>query len=94
MPMVAHVDHTEHDVMVVVTEQGYADLRGLSPRERAKVLIYKCAHPGYRPWLRDSLDRASREKYQHTPHLLKESLAWHVNFMEHGTMKLPPEHKK
>ncbi|MGI6413077.1 MAG: acetyl-CoA hydrolase/transferase family protein [Syntrophomonadaceae bacterium] len=92
VPMVAHVDHTEHDVMVVVTEQGYADLRGLSPRERAKVLIDKCAHPDYKPWLRDYLDRASREKYKHTPHLLKESLAWHVNFMERGTMKPRPEY--
>ena len=35
VPMVSHVDHTEHEVMVLVTEQGYADLRGLSPKERA-----------------------------------------------------------
>ena len=33
--MASHVDHTEHDVQVVVTEQGLADLRGLSPRQRA-----------------------------------------------------------
>ena len=26
--MVAHVDHTEHDVEILVTEQGLADLRG------------------------------------------------------------------
>src|SRR6185312_4170196 len=32
VPMVSHVDHTEHDVQVVVTEQGLADLRGLAPR--------------------------------------------------------------
>jgi succinyl-CoA:acetate CoA-transferase len=24
----SHIDHTEHDVQVVVTEQGLADLRG------------------------------------------------------------------
>ena len=29
VPFVSHVDHTEHDVDVIVTEQGYADLRGL-----------------------------------------------------------------
>jgi succinyl-CoA:acetate CoA-transferase len=34
VPMVSHVDHTEHDVQVLVTEQGLADLRGLSPRQR------------------------------------------------------------
>ena len=32
VPMVSHVDHTEHDVHVIVTEQGVADLRGLAPR--------------------------------------------------------------
>ena len=43
VPMVSHVDHTEHDVQVVVTEQGLADLRGLSPRQRAHLIIEKCA---------------------------------------------------
>ncbi|MEO7200894.1 MAG: acetyl-CoA hydrolase/transferase family protein, partial [Dokdonella sp.] len=33
VPMVSHVDHTEHDTMLVVTEQGLADLRGLAPRQ-------------------------------------------------------------
>ena len=36
VPMVSHVDHTEHDVDVLVTECGLADLRGLAPRERAR----------------------------------------------------------
>src|SRR5215470_938676 len=52
VPMVSHVDHTEHDVDVVVTEQGLADLRGLSPRQRARLIIDKCAHPDYRAALR------------------------------------------
>ena len=46
VPMVSHVDHTEHDVQVIVTEQGLADLRGLSPRQRAHLIIEKCASPG------------------------------------------------
>src|SRR5699024_8439772 len=29
VPFVSHVDHTEHDVDVIVTEQGFADVRGL-----------------------------------------------------------------
>jgi succinyl-CoA:acetate CoA-transferase len=33
--MVSHVDHTEHDVHVIVTEQGVGDLRGLPPQRRA-----------------------------------------------------------
>src|SRR5574343_111625 len=35
VPLGSHVDHTEHDVQVIVTEQGLADLRGLSPKKRA-----------------------------------------------------------
>ena len=45
VPFVSHVDHTEHDVDVIVTEQGYADLRGLAPKERAPLIIQRCAHP-------------------------------------------------
>jgi succinyl-CoA:acetate CoA-transferase len=30
--MVSHVDHTEHDVHIIVTEHGLADLRGKAPR--------------------------------------------------------------
>ena len=58
VPMVSHVDHTEHDVHVIVTEQGLADLRGLPPRRRAQEIIDHCAHPDYRPALQDYLDRA------------------------------------
>lgn len=49
VPMVSHVDQTEHDVAVVVTEQGVADLRWKTPNERAELLIENCAHPDYRP---------------------------------------------
>lgn len=30
VPMCSHVDHSEHSVKVIITEQGIADLRGLS----------------------------------------------------------------
>jgi succinyl-CoA:acetate CoA-transferase len=55
--MVTHVDHTEHDVQIVVTEHGLADLRGLSPKQRAKLVIDNAAHPSFRPALRDYFDR-------------------------------------
>lgn len=88
VPMVSHVDHTEHDVAVVVTEQGLADLRGLSPKQRARVVIQHCAHPDYRPLLQDYFDRACRDsKGKHTPHLLGEALAWHERFVETGSMR-------
>jgi len=87
VPMVSHVDHTEHDVQVIVTEQGLADLRGLSPKKRAKVIIENCAHPAFRPALLDYYDRALRDSHgKHTPHLLDEAFLWHRNFLGEGRM--------
>jgi succinyl-CoA:acetate CoA-transferase len=88
VPMASHVDHTEHDVQVVVTEQGLADLRGLSPRQRAHLIIEKCASPDYKPLLLDYLNRAERLSYgRHTPHLLSEALSWHNRYLRSGRMK-------
>lgn len=88
VPMVSHVDHTEHDVDVIVTEQGIADLRGLSPIERAERIIENCAHPLYKEQLRSYLDRAvETSKYKHEPHILKEALAYHDRFLKTGSMK-------
>lgn len=39
VPMVSHLDHSEHSVNIVITEQGVADLRGKSPKERAQKLL-------------------------------------------------------
>ena len=64
VPMVSHVDHTEHDVQVIVTEQGLADLRGLPPRRRAQHIIDHCAHPDYRAALQDYFDRAQAQRRQ------------------------------
>lgn len=87
VPMVSHVDHTEHEVMVIVTEQGYADLRGLSPQERAVKIIENCAHPDYKEQLLDYFHRARKTGPQHTPHILDEALSWHHRFVKTGTMK-------
>lgn len=89
VPMVSHHDHTEHDVMFVVTEQGMADLRGKSPRQRAQLIINNCAHPDYRDMLRDYYDRAEKSGAGlHTPHLLGEALSWHQRFVETGDMRI------
>ena len=88
VPMASHVDHTEHDVSVLVTEQGLADLRGLSPRQRARAIIANCAHPTYRALLEDYFERALRDsKGKHTPHLLGEALSWHQRFLDTGDMR-------
>lgn len=87
VPMVSHHDHTEHDVMVIVTEQGLADLRGLSPKERARKIIINCAHPDYRDMLMDYYKRALERPDRHTPHIIHEALSWHKRYLETGTMK-------
>lgn len=87
VPMASHVDHTEHDVQVIVTEQGLADLRGLSPNQRARAVIEKCAHPKFKDALRDYHDRALKVSYgKHTPHILDEALSWHRKYLTQGHM--------
>ena len=88
VPMVSHVDHTEHDVHVLVTEQGLADLRGLAPRRRAERILQHCVHPDYRPALQDYLQRAlAAPGGKHTPHLLNEALSWHTRYLSTGSMR-------
>ena len=88
VPMVSHVDHTEHDVNIIVTEHGLADLRGKSPRDRAERVIANCAHPLFRDALLDYSERAwaAHPHARHTPHLLGEALSWHQRYLETGQM--------
>jgi len=86
LPMVSHTDHTEHDVDILVTDIGLADLRGLAPRERAQKIIDNCVHPDYKEELQSYFDRAC-ERGGHTPHLLEESFSWHLRFSQTGNMK-------
>jgi acetyl-CoA hydrolase len=92
VPMATHVDHTEHDLDVLVTEQGLADLRGLCPKDRAQVVIDKCVHPDYKPIMQEYFDRAKREctasMSAHEPHLLRRAFKMQQNFCEKGTMKI------
>ena len=76
VPMVPHVDHTEHDFSVVVTEHGVADLRGLDPQERANCLIEHCAHPAFRDALDEYRERATANG-GHIPHDLDTAFDWH-----------------
>ena len=45
------------------------------------------AHPDYRPLLEEYFERASKNKYQQTPHDLRTALSFHINLDEKGTMK-------
>lgn len=87
VPMVPHTDHIIQDVQIIVSEQGLADLRGLAPVERAREIIKNCAHPDFRPLLKDYFEQARKHSFgQHSPHHLPSALAWHQRFIETGTM--------
>ena len=74
VPLTPHVDHTEHDASVVITEHGVADLRGRSPRERADALI-AVADPAFRDDLAAYRERA-RAGGGNTPHHLETAFSW------------------
>ena len=84
VPMVSHMDHSEHSVKVIISEYGVADLRGKSPVQRAREIIERCAHPEYRPLLHAYLDRGVKG---HTPQSLDASFAFHRAFIETGDMR-------
>ena len=90
VPMVSHVDHTEHDVDVIITEHGYADIRGLPPRKRAEKII-EVAHPMYRDQLRAYFEEAKEKVGGHTPHMLDKAFSFHNNLKEKGTMLFEEE---
>lgn len=86
VPFASHIDHTEHDVDILVSEHGLADLRGLAPRERAVEVIEHCADPLYRPALRRYFEQAC-ERGGHTPHCLEQALSWHSAAERDGHMR-------
>lgn len=85
LPMVPHVDHHEHNVDVIITDQGIADIRGLSPRERAQVIINNCAHPVFVPELKKYVEEANKRGGQ-TPHVIEKSFEWFARQRETGSM--------
>ncbi|CAF4509563.1 unnamed protein product, partial [Rotaria sp. Silwood2] len=92
VPMVSHVDHNEHSVQIMVSEQGLADLRAKTPKQRAKLIIDKCAHPMYKDLLKEYFQHAERVTFgHHTPHDLKQALSWHIRLQETGSMH--PDHQ-
>ena len=88
VPMVSHHDHTEHDVQVLITEQGLADLRGLSPAAAREDDHRELRPPGL-PADAPGVLRALPARWptaMHTPHDLRQAHSWHVRFLDTGTM--------
>lgn len=84
VPMVSHLDHSEHSVKIIITEHGIADLRGKSPIQRAHEIINNCVDPQYRPMLNEYLEMSKKAQ---TPHTLSCALAMHEEFLKSGDMR-------
>lgn len=84
VPMVSHLDHSEHSVDILITDQGVADLRGKDPIQRAETVIENCVNPMYKQLLWDYLHMG---KGGYTPHSLCASFAFHEAFVETGDMR-------
>ena len=84
VPLVSHLDSSEHSVQIVITEQGVADLRGKCPAERAQTIIDNCAHPEYRSILREYVALSGAG---HTPQHLASAFGMHMAFAETGDMR-------
>ncbi|MCX6936405.1 MAG: succinate CoA transferase [Verrucomicrobia bacterium] len=84
VPQVTHADHSEHSVQVIVTEHGVADLRRLDPRQRATVIIDKCAHPDFRADLHHYLALCNDG---HEPFNFEHAFAFHRRFQQTGDMR-------
>jgi succinate CoA transferase len=83
VPMVSHVDQTEHSVNVIITEHGIADLRGKTPLKRAHEIIDNCVAQEYKQTLRDYLAISGTN---HTPTNLQACFGMHNQFIKTGSM--------
>jgi len=85
VPMVSHLDICEHDIDVVITENGYADIRGLDDIQRAEAIISNCAAVDYKHHLLDYL-QASKKLGGHHPQNPQMAFAWYTRLKETGAM--------
>lgn len=84
VPMVSHLDHSEHSVKILISEYGVADLRAKSPLQRAHAIIEHCVHPDYKELLWDYLKLGQKG---HTPQNMQAALGFHAEFNRSGDMR-------
>ncbi|NCB00243.1 MAG: hypothetical protein EOM70_12825, partial [Clostridia bacterium] len=86
VPMVSHQDICEHDVDVIITEHGVADLRGKDDTERADAIIRHCTAGAYQTQLEAYIQKARQICGGHHPQLPEDAFAWHRRLAEQGSM--------
>ena len=85
VPMVSHLDICEHDIDIVITENGYADVRGLDDLHRAEAIISYCAAEEYKQQLLDYF-YASKKLGGHHPQNPQMAFGWYTRLKETGAM--------
>jgi succinyl-CoA:acetate CoA-transferase len=85
VPMVSHQDICEHDIDIVITENGYADLRGLDDIRRVEAIISNCASDEYQQKLYEYF-HASKQLGGHHPQNPLMAFEWYSRLKETGTM--------
>lgn len=85
VPMVSHQDICEHDIDIVITENGLADIRGLDDLRRAEAIITNCAAEEYKQQLFDYFT-AAKKLGGHHPQNPQMAFAWYTRLKETGTM--------
>ena len=85
VPNTPHVDIIHHDVDVVISEFGVADLRGKDDVEWARRSTERCTHPDYRRALEQSLEEALSGKGHH-PMQMGSAYSWHERLQKSGSM--------
>lgn len=86
VPQTPHVDIVHHDVDVVISEWGTADLRGKDDLACARAVLENCVHPDYRQQMEAELDAALRGGGHH-PFCPERAYAWHCRLRDTGTMR-------
>ncbi len=85
VPMVSHVDHTEHDVQVIVTGRAdwptYADSR---PRQRAHIIIEKRSSSDTDLCCSTTPTDPSGCRTANIRRVLAESVVWHNRYLRSG----------
>jgi len=85
VPMVSHQDICEHDIDIVITENGYADIRGLDDLQRAESIISNCAAEQYQQQLLDYF-YTSKKLGGHHPQNPQMAIGWYARLKETGSM--------
>ena len=83
VPQCSHIDHSEHSVQAVITEQGYANLRCKNPKLRAEEIIDKCVNPSYKDIL-NCYCKHAQDGY--TPQTFGLAYGMHEQFLKSGDM--------